>query len=459
MNLKETCQNKKDNGSSESWDEINERFGKPYKNGEALRKCWANDTRVGAPKAVEGKDEPIPKLIDKGDYYIINSSSTSVSITKDQLRKLKKLYCLSKLTVNQMCMEMNLLRNEFFTIKTAFGITKDDVPYIDEDLNDIDALADETIQDKKRAYFVSLQDKEIKANEKELKIYREKEYWIDKILEGCANIVPMPMDYEIPFHHESKTEAQVNVADWHLGMQVDNYWNTYNFDIASKRLKKFTYKAIQDCKLYKVNTVHVMNLGDLIHGLIHTSTRVEAEFNVQEQVTKASELLAGMLREFAKNFETVYFYNTYGNHSRFTSNKKDALDTENFELFIPMFLKGMLSEYSNIIFEDNKVDKQWIVADICGHLIIGTHGDRDKIRKAPSNITMMYKKPYKIFIGHQHHIESWTQHSVEIKMVGAMCSVETHAKDLRLTSKASQNICIYDKDGLIHSHDIELQEG
>ncbi len=411
---------------------------------------------VHKPIEKEGKVERKPKLIDKGDYYMIVSPSVSVSITKDQLRKLKKGYCGKKLTVNQMLLEMNLTRPEFFAIKTAFGITKDDVPYIDEDLDDPEALANETIIDKKRAYFAALISKELKSNEKELKMYREKEYWLDKTLLACENIKAEPMDYDEPLHRESNNEGQLNLADWHIGMNCDNYWNTYNYAIAQARIKELTRKAIWDFELYNVNTVHVMNLGDIIHGLIHTSTRVEAEFNVQEQVTKAVNLLAGILHSLAEKFETVYFYNTYGNHSRFTSNKRDALDTENFELFIPTFLKGLLCNCPNVIFKANEIDEQWIVADICGHTIIGTHGDRDKIKKAPSNMTMMYKKPYKIFIGHQHHVEGWTQHSVEIKMIGCLCGVETHAKDLRLTSQPSQSLCIYNKKGLIHSHDIEL---
>jgi len=104
----------------------------------------------------------------------------------------------------------------------------------------------------------------------------------------------------------------------------------------------------------------------------------------------------------------------------------------------------------------NTVDEQWIVADICGHTIIGTHGDRDTIKKAPSNISMMYKKPYKIHIGHGHHLESWTEHSVEVKMVGCLSGVETYAKDVRKTSTPSQKFSVYSKRGLIHEHDIEI---
>lgn len=428
---------------------------------DALEEKHRQSKSFVAPEAeLSGADERKPKAIDKGDYYIVTSSTTSVSITKNNLRRLKELYCLEGMTINEVCREMDIIRNEFFVIKTAFGITKDDVPALDEDLDNPEEVAERSLQQKKKLYFQHLEQKEIKVMEADLKKYRTKEFWLDKTLEALKEIKPIPREIHNPFlSYASDTvrEAQLNLADWHTGMSVDNHWNTFNLAVLRRRVEDLLVAVVEDCKLYHVNTIHVMNLGDLIHGLIHTSTRVEAEFNVKDQVEAVVELLVYLLKELSNCFVTVKFYNTYGNHSRFTSNRRDALDSENFELLIPMALKGYLAEHDNVKFVENIVDDQWIIADICGHLVIGTHGDRDKIRKAPANITMMYDKPYKIFIGHQHHVESWTQHSVEIKMVGCMCGVETHAKDLRLTSKPSQNLCIYDKGGLIHSHDIELR--
>ena len=151
------------------------------------------------------------------------------------------------------------------------------------------------------------------------------------------------------------------------------------------------------------------------------------------------------------------FYSTYGNHSRVTEKKTDALDRENFELLIPDILKEHFQNFKNIRFTTNEYDEQILVAKPAGHLIFGVHGDRDRNKKVAENLTMMLDmKPYKIFTGHGHHFESLETHGVDVIMNRALCGVDDFSKDIRKTAKAGQSLYVYNPQELECTYDMEF---
>ena len=132
--------------------------------GQVCRAC--DRVRHGKTKRLkfkQGHEERRPRVHKDDDVYIITSGDRSCRITEDNLRYLKKLYCLEKLTINEVARELRIPRRDFYLIKTAFGITKDDVPYIDEDLinNDAEDLAADSLQEQKRLYFIKMDQKEV----------------------------------------------------------------------------------------------------------------------------------------------------------------------------------------------------------------------------------------------------------------------------------------------------------
>ena len=85
-------------------------------------------------------------------------------------------------------------------------------------------------------------------------------------------------------------EAVLLFSDLHIGVECDNYYNKYNSDIAVKRLNSLRDQVIEYCRLNKVSTLHFLNLGDAISGLIHTNARIEQQMDVAEQVIVADVL-------------------------------------------------------------------------------------------------------------------------------------------------------------------------
>ncbi len=179
-------------------------------------------------------------------YTIVSSRGKhTVKISEDALRHLKKLYCLEHLTINQVCREMRLPRRDFYLIKTAFSITKDDVPYTDEDLIEQTAedLATDSLQEKKRLYFITLQEKEIDELRREVKKYRQQDYLLDRLNEMVsAHMQEFSRSYKGPervrrIADKPEYMLEFPVVDLHSGKLgwAPEVGDSYDYKIARRR--------------------------------------------------------------------------------------------------------------------------------------------------------------------------------------------------------------------------------
>jgi hypothetical protein len=199
-------------------------------------------------KTREGYEERKPKVFKDDDVWTIVSGGRSkhtVKISEDALRQLKKYYCLEKLTINQLCREMKLPRRDFYLIKTAFGITKDDLPYTDLELitQTEDELVVDSLQEKKRLYFVKLDQKEIEQLRKENNEYRKKDYFLNKAHELVSEHMPeFAKTYSGPTvikasEHKKEFVIEPDVCDLHLGKlgYEPESGENYDYKIAKDR--------------------------------------------------------------------------------------------------------------------------------------------------------------------------------------------------------------------------------
>ena len=84
--------------------------------------------------------------------HVIPADNKEVVITGAELEKLKELYCGAKLTINQICRNLEISRQDFMVIKNAFRIAKDDLPLTDRkivDCYDTNDLIEKVLQSKK----------------------------------------------------------------------------------------------------------------------------------------------------------------------------------------------------------------------------------------------------------------------------------------------------------------------
>lgn len=254
-------------------------------------------------------------------------------------------------------------------------------------------------------------------------------------------------------------DALLCLADWHFGMVTDNIWNVYNTKICEDRVNILYKKTKEYLRLHDVDKLHILVLGDLIAGSIHSSVRVASEENTCEQLMHVSELLAELINELSNHVNEVHVYSTYGNHARTVQNKEDSIHSDNMERIVPWWLSWRLKDNKKVVIEDNGF-YEFIYLQIKGHGIVGVHGDLEDFKRLGVNMHTLFNKQCGldveyVFSGDKHHSESIDNYGIENVLVSSLCGTDNYANNKRLYSKAGQTLCIFnEEDGKVCTYNI-----
>lgn len=247
----------------------------------------------------------------------------------------------------------------------------------------------------------------------------------------------------------SDNEAVLFLCDWHYGMVANNVWNTYNTEICRQRVRYVVDAAAERIARHGCRKLHVIVLGDMIHGGIHVSARVASEELVCEQIMHVAEILAQSI-EYLKTFvPEVDVYLTYGNHARTTPNKKESIHRDNMERLIPWWLEQRLSGRDGICVMEQS-DNEFILADVCGYHICATHGDLDSVKSSPRLLSTLFQKKYGcdidyVVLADKHHAEGFEELGIESMICGALCGADEYANGKRLYSTPKQLLLIFNE--------------
>ena len=254
----------------------------------------------------------------------------------------------------------------------------------------------------------------------------------------------------------NEKELLVGLSDWHIGMSINSKFNTFNKEIAINRLSKLQQKTMDKVVKENIQTVHIANLGDLIHGLIHVSARVSAEENTIEQVITAANMVKEFIKPFLDLGIQVEYYNICGNHSRIVANKSESGgEEESFEKLILTIVDTAFSQYKN--YNSTSSEFGMIEVNIKNEKIVLAHGHLDKgngiVNKLPQ---MLGYPPTLVFTGH-FHSELLKDYGITTHIIsGALCGSDDYATNLRLAGKPSQKILIITDDGIEENNTIYL---
>lgn len=240
-------------------------------------------------------------------------------------------------------------------------------------------------------------------------------------------------------------EAILCYSDLHIGVKCSNYYNEYNQDIAKKSLDDLAQSVIQYCHNNNVSRLSILNLGDLIHGLIHTNSRIEAELDVAEQIIVASELTAQFLCKLQEAAKEVNYYNVYDNHSRAIADKNNNIEKEQFSRVIDWFLQTRLKD-TNINFCANEIDGGiGNITLINGKKAIFAHGHQDPKNSSFQNFIGLTRQwvDY-IFLAHYHTPAQKDYQGCKVFVNGSIVGTESYAFGKRLFSEPSQKLVIFD---------------
>ena len=241
------------------------------------------------------------------------------------------------------------------------------------------------------------------------------------------------------------TEAVALLSDLHMGVNCDNFYNKYNLEVAIERLNKWTDNVLHYCDIMNVNKFHILNLGDMIHGLIHTSARVEQQFDVVSQIINAAELIAKALNKLSQAPIEILYRSCTDNHSRAVADLHSHIEQENFHRLIDWYLEERLAGTS-IKFVNDNLDKSMGLFELENGKLVGfAHGHHDSINVSFQNFIGATKKfvDY-ICLGHYHCEKVKSFQGSTIIVNGSIVGTEQYANSKRLYSDPSQLLLIFD---------------
>lgn len=288
-------------------------------------------------------------------------------------------------------------------------------------------------QDQRREYY-----KLVRGSARDEHIY-------DLITEAANKLnQSKPFELKPILPTSSNKHGVLLLSDWHSDMDVDNFLNTFNKAEFLRRINILVNKVIEHGTLHQIHTLHVFNCGDLFSGIIMNVIRIAANEDIVTQTMYIAELLADILYEFAGHFPEVKFYNVIDNHSRVMANKNESLNKENFQRFIPWYLKTRLDNIDNIQITNNALDEEIAVVDICGSTCFAVHGHLDKVSNVVQNLSLMTKQiPDYVFMGHYHRNASDEIHQCDVVVNSSLIGADDYSKNIRKTSKPAQKFMVF----------------
>lgn len=247
-----------------------------------------------------------------------------------------------------------------------------------------------------------------------------------------------------------ESEAVLLFSDLHIGAMCDHFYNKYNKEIAVQRVSRLLKEVANYCKVFKVKRLNILNLGDCIHGVIHTNARIEQEMDAVSQVMEASEIVAQFLNGLQGVAPEVIYRSCVDNHSRVVADLHQHIEKENFYRLIDWYLEERLKD-SKIIFENDNLDIGLGKFDLLnGKKIMFAHGHQDNINSIFQNwVGATQEYIDYLCIGHYHCEKSKSFQNSRVIVNGSIVGTEQYALSKRLFSKPSQTLLIFDNDNTI----------
>lgn len=239
-------------------------------------------------------------------------------------------------------------------------------------------------------------------------------------------------------------EAVLLLSDLHIGVDCANYYNKYNEQIAENRLEKLARSVRLYCENNKVEILHILNLGDLINGIIHTNARIEAQYDVAEQIIVAGNLISKFMSAVVDVAPKITYRSVFDNHSRAIANKNEHVEKEQFSRIIDWFIKERLKDTS-IEFYENEIDggigKLTLKSGKC---LMFCHGHNDGKNNSYQNfIGLTQNWVDYICMAHYHNPAAKEFQGCKVFINGSIVGTESYAFGRRLFAKPSQKLLIF----------------
>lgn len=396
---------------------------RPFVNPKYERREGEADFDYGL-RLIEIKVEQKPDDLDWEDIV----EAVGLDCHRDSLRKAASVTPYSGYAVAQ-----------YFKRKFAAA----DKPNQDEYLGELDFKIMEMRKETKRFY-----DQRREFNKLVDRLGRE-ENLEDRLVDAAIALneqLPLRVDKNICYTYDDN-EAILVFADWHYGMKTDNIWEKFNTEVCRNRVERLVETAVERIRLHRCRRLHILLLGDMAHGAIHTSARVASEELVCDQVMQVSEIIAQAVNALADEVEETVVHATYGNHLRTVQNKNDSIHADNMERLIPWWLEQRLGDRGDVVFPEAEY-YEFLYFDVCGYNICATHGDLDNVKNAGRTLNTLFVKKYGseidyVILADKHHKEEFEELGIESMIVRSLCGTDEYANGKRLYSTPGQLMMVF----------------
>ncbi|MBO5970249.1 MAG: metallophosphoesterase [Clostridia bacterium] len=273
-----------------------------------------------------------------------------------------------------------------------------------------------------------------------------------------------PLTASVKASETGDDELVVVLSDWHYGMKTENIWNRYNKEVFWHRCGELLTETEKIVLSVNPAVLHVVLLGDMCHGAIHTSARVESDEHVSTQLMEVSEYLADFIAHLANMVTYTDVYCTYGNHMRAVQNKKDSIHEDNFEKIIPWWLTARFDRRDDIHVINDPDNYEFIMFNACGRRFCATHGDLDSVKGSGKVLNTLFAKKFGstidyLILGDKHHEETLSGTGIRTIGVGSLCGTDDYGNTNRLYDTPSQTVFhLKPGKGIYATYNIELND-
>lgn len=270
-----------------------------------------------------------------------------------------------------------------------------------------------------------------------------------------------PLEYVASPKIDSNEDMIVCLSDLHAGIDVKNWWNSYNTEILKERLCRYLDEIRKIQEVHMCERCELVLGGDTISGFIHPNLRLQNNENIIEQIKIVITYISSFIIELKKWFKEVRVHSVSGNHSRLSPNKENHISGEELDGLIPFCLNIKFENNPEVVIcGDNYIDNTINTFRTRGNkLFYLVHGDKDTPSNVVKNLTLMTGiKPDAILMAHRHHNAYDTQYGVKVIQMGCVVGTDDHCVDIRISGEPEQCVVITSNERAIKClYDIGLK--
>jgi predicted phosphodiesterase/transposase-like protein len=258
---------------------------------------------------------------------------------------------------------------------------------------------------------------------------------------------------------KGKAVGVVHLSDLHFNELVDLPSNRYDFDVASKRIKRHIEAAKTYFSTQRISNVIIALTGDLINSDRRLDELLSNATNRAQAVFIAVDILQQAIIDLNRNYNITVAC-VSGNEARVNkeSGWTDVLATDNYDFTIFNMLRALFMGSKINFVADDPME---VVLKVAGQNLLLLHGHGSITSRHESSINQI-KGRYAsrginidyIISGHIHSARIGDTYARSSSLVGANDYSE---KALNLSGRASQNLYIFYENGNRDGIKVDLQ--